>query len=87
MSDSSQPLSQVPVGTQVRIDRYLSNDPALRRFREMGMLPGTVIRVVRLAPLGDPMEISVGASLLSLRVEQAALITVTPESPAGEGSD
>ncbi|MCB1062801.1 MAG: ferrous iron transport protein A [Verrucomicrobiae bacterium] len=84
MNTSSRTLSQIPVGTSVRIDRYLSSDPALRRFREMGLLPGTIIRVVRLAPMGDPMEISVGASLLSLRREQAALITVTAEPTDGK---
>ena len=44
------------------------------------MLPGSEIRVIRLAPLGDPIEISVGSSLLSLRREQADLITVIPQS-------
>ncbi|MCB1231242.1 MAG: ferrous iron transport protein A [Verrucomicrobiae bacterium] len=79
MKDSSQPLSRLPVGTRARIASYLSNDAAFRRFREMGMLPGSEIRIVRLAPLGDPIEITVGASLLSLRREQAEMIAVIPE--------
>lgn len=72
-------LTQIPVGTTVRIVRYLSADPALRRFRELGMLPGTLIRVVRRAPLGDPIEVAVGASLLSIRSEHAGLIAVAQE--------
>lgn len=78
MDQVSLPLSCLKAGSRARIERYQSSDPALRRFRELGMLPGTVIRVVRLAPLGDPIEIAVGASLFSLRKEQAELITVSP---------
>ncbi len=80
MDTTSLPLSRLAAGNRARIESYLSSDPALRRFRELGLLPGTLIRVVRLAPLGDPIEIAVGASLLSLRKEQAELITVTLES-------
>lgn len=80
MTTSSLPLSRLSVGARARIDSYLSTDPALRRFRELGMLPGVEIRVVRHAPLGDPIEVAVGASLLSLRRQQAELITVFPES-------
>lgn len=80
MDKTSLPLSRLVAGNRARIESYLSSDPALRRFRELGLLPGTLIRVIRLAPLGDPIEIAVGASLLSLRKEQAELITVTLES-------
>lgn len=80
MDKTSLPLSRLAAGNRARIESYLSSDPALRRFRELGLLPGTLIRVIRLAPLGDPIEIAVGASLLSLRKEQAELITVTLES-------
>jgi Fe2+ transport system protein FeoA len=74
------PLSKLPAGTRARIERYLSPDPALRRFRELGMLPGTIISVVRRAPMGDPIEVAVGASLLSIRGEYAALISVSMET-------
>ncbi len=82
MTEDSLKLSHLQVGSRARIASYLSTDPALRRFREMGMLPGTEVRIVRLAPLGDPIEIAVGASLLSLRREQADLITVIPDKGA-----
>jgi Fe2+ transport system protein FeoA len=84
MTAQITPLSKLPTGAQARIERYLSPDPALRRFRELGMLPGTVVRVVRRAPMGDPIEVAVGASLLSIRGEHAALISVTLETT---GSD
>ena len=80
MTANCTPLSKLPAGTHARIERYLSPDPALRRFRELGMLPGTMVSVVRRAPLGDPIEVAVGASLLSIRGEYAALISVSLEA-------
>ena len=46
------------------------------RLMEMGMLPGAVVDVVRLAPLGDPMHLKVRGFRLSIRKEEAALIRV-----------
>lgn len=87
IAQDAAPLTQLPVGSTARIDRYLSTDPALRRFRELGMLPGTLIKVIRRAPLGDPIEVAVGASLLSIRGEQAALIAVSPTAEADPSAE
>jgi ferrous iron transport protein A len=53
-----------------------------RRLMEMGLLPGTRIHVVRVAPLGDPLELRVRGYSLSLRRAEAAQITVTSEAEA-----
>jgi len=45
----------------------------------MGLLPGTRVRVVRVAPLGDPIELRVRNYSLSLRRAEAAKIGVRPE--------
>ena len=50
----------------------------MTRLREMGLLPGTEVRLIRRAPLGDPLEFSVRGSLLSLRQSEAELIVVEP---------
>jgi len=47
-------------------------------LRELGILPGTAITVVRRAPLGDPIEIAVRGSLISLREREAIQIQVRP---------
>lgn len=47
------------------------------RLLEMGLLPGTEIEVVRLAPLGDPMDIRLRGYHLTLRKDEAARIEVT----------
>ena len=57
--------------------RALDCEPeASQRLMEMGLLPGTPIKVVRFAPLGDPMEILMRGYHLSLRKAEAAGITV-----------
>ena len=49
---------------------------------EMGLLPGTRVRVVRVAPLGDPIELRVRNYSLSVRRAEAAKIAVSPEEAA-----
>ena len=46
---------------------------------EMGLLPGTPVRVVRVAPLGDPIELRVRNYALSLRRAEASNIAVSSE--------
>lgn len=69
-------LSDFPPDSHVRI-RDLGNAPALQhRLMEMGLLPGTPVRVVRMAPLGDPIDLEVRGYHLSLRKSEAGLIEV-----------
>jgi hypothetical protein len=51
---------------------------------ELGLVPGTVVRVVRVAPLGDPIELSARGCELSIRKSEARSVTVaqTSEAPA-----
>jgi ferrous iron transport protein A len=46
------------------------------RLMEMGLFEGSRIKVLRRAPLGDPMEIQIGDYRLSLRREEAALVEI-----------
>jgi Fe2+ transport system protein FeoA len=52
--------------------------PLVQRLMEMGVIPGTRIRVVRLAPLGDPMEIELHNYRLCIRKSEAGVIEVDP---------
>jgi Fe2+ transport system protein FeoA len=47
-----------------------------RRLMEMGLVPGTDVAVLNVAPLGDPLEIEVRGSRWSIRREEAAQIRV-----------
>lgn len=51
------------------------------RLMEMGMLPGSEVQVVRLAPLGDPMDLKVRGYHLSIRKAEAALIQISKCKP------
>jgi Fe2+ transport system protein FeoA len=49
-----------------------------RRLLEMGLVPGTTVRVVTIAPLGDPLQIEVRGGQWSIRRAEAAQIQVAP---------
>ena len=49
---------------------------------EMGLLPGTSVRLVRVAPLGDPLELRLRDYSLSVRQSEAARISVRAQESA-----
>lgn len=50
--------------------------PFRRRLLEMGLVPGTEVALVNVAPLGDPLEIELRSGRLSIRRHEAALVLV-----------
>ncbi len=68
-------LSEIPVGTTVVIKSFENNDIFLK-LMEMGCVPGEYIKVEQVAPLGDPIAISVSGYNLSLRLNEAQNIFV-----------
>lgn len=78
MPDTAK-LADLPTGQSAVVDSFPSGVAGLSRLREMGLLPGVKIRLVRRAPLGDPLEISFRGSLFSLRRQEAERIEVRPE--------
>lgn len=70
-------LSDLSTGSVATISAMAGGQATLTRLREMGVVPGTRFQLVRRAPLGDPIEISLRGSLLSLRKSEAEQIEVT----------
>ena len=68
-------LSEIKPGRTVRIYSFESNDLFLK-LMEMGCVPGEIVKVEQVAPLGDPMSISVAGYNLSLRLNEARTIIV-----------
>ena len=66
-------LSELEPGTIARIHSFEKNDLFLK-LMEMGCLPGEEVRISRIAPLGDPIAISVSGYQLSLRRFEASTI-------------
>ncbi|OPY70691.1 MAG: Ferrous iron transport protein A [Syntrophorhabdaceae bacterium PtaU1.Bin034] len=71
-------LDQLKPGSECRIKRLLSRDKLGRRLLAMGIYPGLSMRVVRNAPLQDPMEVEINSVFLSLRRTEARFIEVDP---------
>ena len=69
-------IGQLSVGETADLGEMRLNDSGGERLREMGILPGAPIRLVRRAPLGCPIEFEVGGARLALRGRDAAQIFV-----------
>jgi len=73
-------LSDIPVGSTVVIKSFENNEIFLK-LMEMGCVPGEVIKVEQVAPLGDPIAITVSGYNLSLRLDEAENIFVEETTP------
>jgi Fe2+ transport system protein FeoA len=70
------PLSQVAIGKSVIIVRVGGEPSFRRRLLELGLLPGTTVQLLRVAPLGDPLELLSRGAHLSIRAREADHIHV-----------
>lgn len=69
-------LGGMKPGQKGRVVRIGSRSPACRRMVEMGVTPGTIVEVERVAPLGDPIDVKIKGYHLSLRKEEAKDVRV-----------
>lgn len=76
MDIQAQTLARLPVGTSATVIGLRGDSSFTQRLREMGVLPRTKLTVIRMAPLGDPIEIEVRGYKLSLRKIEAECIEV-----------
>ena len=71
-------LNHLPLGNEAVISRLLPESlPFRRKLLAMGLTPGCKISIVRVAPLGDPLQIKIRGFFLCLRHREAATIEVT----------
>ena len=70
------PLSELKPKERGTIVKVGGGGPVRRRILDMGVVPGTEVEVVRVAPLGDPVELLIRGYHLSLRKEEAREILV-----------
>jgi len=71
-------LSELKMGESGVIHSF-ENDDIFLKLMEMGCIPGERITVEQIAPLGDPISISVAGYQLSLRMNEADSIFITPK--------
>lgn len=74
------PLSQLQPGAEGEVLQVLASGTIRQRLLEMGFVRGAKLRVEKLAPMGDPMELVIKGYHLSLRREESACILVLPQS-------
>jgi ferrous iron transport protein A len=78
MEPAPPSLATVAIGGQARVADISGDDAVSLRLLEMGLTPGTAVRVVGRAPLGDPLELELRGYRLSLRRAEAARVAVVP---------
>lgn len=69
-------LRDVPVGGNAKVVKLHGEGAVKRRIMDMGVTKGVVVRVRKVAPLGDPIEVSVRGYELSIRKADAEMIEV-----------
>jgi ferrous iron transport protein A len=72
-------LSELKIGESGVIHSF-ENDDIFLKLMEMGCIPGELIIVEQIAPLGDPISISVAGYQLSLRINEADSIFIAPNA-------
>ena len=69
-------LGDVAVGESSVIVKLHGTGALRRHLMDMGLIKGTAFKVVKVAPLGDPVQITVRGYELSIRKEEAAIVEV-----------
>ena len=71
-----QTLNQIKPGQTVRVIKISGEGAVKRRIMDMGVVKGVEVFVRKVAPLGDPIEVTVRGYELSLRKEDSRMIEV-----------
>lgn len=69
-------LDQAAIGEEVKITRVGGEGELRCRLLDMGLIPKTVVRIQKVAPMGDPIEIQLRGYELTIRREDAGKIEV-----------
>ena len=69
-------LNDVKIGEKAKIARLVGEGAVKRRIMDMGLTKGTEVTIRKVAPLGDPIELTVRGYELSLRRDEAMKIEV-----------
>ena len=74
--DEAITLDKLKPGQKGRVTKIIGRSGANKRIADMGVVPGTVVEVERVAPLGDPIDVKLKGYHLSLRKQEASNISV-----------
>src|SRR4051812_34863528 len=79
ISSIPRSLDILPIGATARVTGVSGSGAIARRLMEMGVVPGAPVRIIKAAPLGDPIEVRVRGYHLALRRTEAQTIMVSSE--------
>ena len=84
-------LAELKTGKSATILKVGGEGALRQHFLDMGVIPGAKVKLEKLAPLGDPMELRIHGYELTLRIDDARLIDIDPlpeeKDPETEGAD
>ena len=69
-------LDQIKPGVTVKVKKVSAAGNLQRRILALGIIPGSIMEVIKVAPLGDPIEVKLRSSNLMIRKEDAQNISV-----------
>ena len=75
-------LKELQIGKSAVVDTVGGSGALRQHFLDMGLIPGERVTLVKFAPMGDPMELQIHGYELTLRLDDAARIAVTPAASA-----
>ena len=75
-------LKELQIGKSAVVDTVGGSGALRQHFLDMGLIPGVEVTLVKLAPMGDPMELRIHGYELTLRLDDAAQIGITPTEKA-----
>ena len=70
-------LKELKIGESAKIDTVGGQGALRQHFLDMGVIPGAKVKLVKLAPMGDPMELRIHGYELTLRLDDAEKIEIT----------
>ena len=71
-------LKELQIGKSAVVDTVGGTGALRQHFLDMGLVPGAQVTLIKLAPMGDPMELRIHGYELTLRLDDAAQIGITP---------
>lgn len=76
-------LAELEKGSEARVENVRGGDRVAKRLMEMGIVPGVVVRMVKSAPFGDPVEIRVRGYSLAMRLSEAEAVEIGADPANG----
>ena len=75
-------LKELQIGKSAIVNTVGGSGALRQHFLDMGLIPGEEVTLIKLAPMGDPMELRIHGYELTLRLDDAAQIGITPTEKA-----